>query len=49
MTEVEVTEEDTVDRRNWRKKIPDGKSRKKKKKGSFTIVNIYLLVQRVLI
>ena len=35
MAEVEVTEEDTVDRRNWRKKsavaTPDGKSRKKKK------------------
>ena len=36
MAEVEVTEEDTVDRNNWRRKIrcgdPDGKSRKKKKK-----------------
>ena len=35
MVEVEVTEEDTVDRRNLRKKsavaTPDGKSRKKKK------------------
>ena len=36
MAEVEVTEEDTVDRNNWRRKVrcgdPDGKSRKKKKK-----------------
>ena len=36
MAEVEVTEEDTVDRNNWRRKTavatPDGKSRKKKKK-----------------
>ena len=36
MTEVEVTEEDTLDRKNWRRKkfavaTPDGKSRKKKK------------------
>ena len=35
MAEVEVTEEDTVDRNNWRRKTavatPDGKSRKKKK------------------
>ena len=35
MAEVEVMEEDTVDRNNWRRKIrygdPDGKSRKKKK------------------
>ena len=35
MAEVEVTEEDTVDRNSWRRKIravatPDGKSRKKK-------------------
>ena len=39
MAEVEVTEEDTVDRNNWRRKIrcgnPDGKSRKKKKKLRF--------------
>ena len=36
MAEVEVTDEDTVDRNNWRRKAavatPDGKSRKKKKK-----------------
>ena len=36
MAEVEVTEEDTIDRNNWRGKsavaTPDGKSRKKKKK-----------------
>ena len=35
MAEVEVTEEDTEDRNNWRWKspvaTPDGKSRKKKK------------------
>ena len=37
MAEVEVTEEDTEDRNNWRLKIrcyvatPDGKSRKKNK------------------
>ena len=44
MAEVEVTEEDTVDRRNWRKKIrcgdPSWKSRKKKKKS----VSVFICV-----
>ena len=29
MAEVEVTEGGTEDRNNWRRKIPDGKSRNK--------------------
>ena len=44
MAEVDVTEEDTVDRNNWRRKIRcgdrDGKSRKKRKKCTYAIICI---------
>ena len=38
MAEVEVTEEDTVDRRNWRKKIRCGEKPKEEEEGSLLYV-----------